>query len=153
MIVIKIPVKCHVKKYLIKRYGAVHQVSKKTFIGLFLLQLLEKKIEKPEKEAGKGSFYDIEVPEYYFNANGYSIDNNKLKFLSVCLERLFFEDFYSFVDNELFKGELNAKKAIRLFLSIYDITENELNQDSMYRNYQRYCGENIKHKKQNKVNL
>ncbi len=153
MIVIKIPVKCHVKKYLIKRYGAVHQVSKKTFIGLFLLQLLEKKVEKPEKEAGKGSFYDIEVPEYYFNVNGYSIDNNKLKFLSVCLERLFFEDFYSFVDNELMKGDLTAKKAIRLFFTIYDITENELNQDSMYRNYQRYCGENIKQKKQNKITV
>jgi hypothetical protein len=153
MIVISIPVKLHVKKYLIHRYGVVHQVSKKTFIGLFLLQLLEKKIEKPEKEAGKGSFYEIEVPEFYFNAKGYSIDRNKLKFLSVCLERLFFEDFYSFVDNELCKGDLNAKKAIRLFFSIYDISENELNQDSMYRNYQRYCGEKIKHKKQNKVNL
>ena len=153
MIVIRIPIKCHVKKYLIKRYGSVHQVSKKTFIGLFLLQLLEKKVEKPEKEAGKGSFYEIEVPEYYFNVNGYSIDKNKLKFLSVCLERLFFEDFYSFVDNELIKGNLTAKKAIRLFFTIYDITENELNQDSMYRNYQRYCGENIKQKKQNKVTV
>jgi hypothetical protein len=153
MIVIQIPVKCYIKKYLTKRYGVVHQVSKKTFIGLFLLQLLEKKIDRPDKEAGKGSIYEIEIPEYYFNKNGYSIDKNKLKYLSVCLERLFFEDFYSFIDNELCKGDLTAKKAIRLFFSIYKITENELNQDSMYRNYQRYCGENIKIKKQNIVKI
>lgn len=153
MIVISIPVKCHVKKYLIKRYGTVHQVSKKTFIGLFMLQLLEKKIEKPEKEVEKGHLYDIEVPEYYFNTKGYSVDAKKLKFLGICLEKLFVEDFNSFVDNELIKGDLNAKKAIKLFFSIYDINENDLNMDSMYRNYQRYSGENIKHKKKNIVKI
>lgn len=153
MIVISIPVKSHVKKYLIKRYGNVHQVSKKTFIGLFLLQLLEKKIDKPEKEVDKNHFYDIEVPEYYFNTKGYSIDKHKLKFLGICLEKLFIEDFYSFIDNELMKGKMNAKKSIKLFFSIYDLSENDLNLDSMYRNYQRYSGENIKHKKQNIVKV
>jgi hypothetical protein len=148
MILIHIPVKNHVKKFLIKRYGAIHKVSKKTFIGLFLLQLLEKRVDKPEKESSNECFYEIEVPEYYFNKNGYSIDANKLKFLSVCLERLFIEDFNTFVDNELSKGSMTATKAIRLFFSIYSITENDLNFDSVYRNYQRYCGENIKNKKQ-----
>lgn len=153
MIIISIPVKLHVKKYLIKRYGPVHQVSKKTFIGLFLLQLLEKKISKPEKEVDKINVYEIEVPEYYFNTKGYSIDDNKLKFLSICLEKLFIEDFYSFVDVELAKGDLNAKQAIRLFFGIYDITENELNSDSVYRNYQRFSGENIKRKKKSLVSV
>lgn len=147
MIVISIPVKLHVKKYLIKRYGPTHQVTKKTFIGLFLLQLLEKSIEKPEKEITTLFTYDIDVSEYYFNTKGYCVDKNKLKFLGICIERLFIEDFYSFVDNELYKGDLNAKKSMKLFFSIYDITENELNLDSMYRNYQRYSGENIKNKK------
>jgi hypothetical protein len=148
MIVISIPVKNHVKKYLVKRYGTIHQVSKKTFIGLFLLQLLEKKIAKPEKEIKKGFFYELEVPEYYFNTKGFNVDANKLAVLGICLEKLFIEDFYSFVDNELAKGDMTAKKAIKLFFSIYDLTENDLNQDSMYRNYQRFSGENIKLKKQ-----
>jgi hypothetical protein len=149
MIVISIPVKNHVKKYLVKRYGSIHQVSKKTFIGLFLLQLLEKNISKPEKGIKKAFFYDIEVPEYYFNTKGFNVDANKLAVLSICLEKLFIEEFYSFVDNELAKGDVTAKKAIKLFFSIYDLTENDLNQDSMYRNYQRFSGENIKLKKQN----
>lgn len=153
MIIISIPVKSHVKKYLIKRYGAVHQVSKKTFIGLFLLQLLEKKVEKPEKEVEKGHLYEIEVPEYYFNTKGYCIEKEKLKLLGICLEKLFIEDFYSFVDNELQKGDMNAKKSIKLFFSIYDLSENDLNMDSMYRNYQRYSGENIKCKKKNIVKI
>lgn len=153
MIVISIPVKLHVKKYLIKRYGKVHQLSKKTFIGLFLLQLLEKKIDKPEKELDKNNFYQINVPEYYFNTKGYSIDHQKLKFLGICLEKLFVEDLYSFIDNELMKGEMNAKKSMKLFFSIYDLSENELKLDSMYRNYQRYSGENITNKKKNRVKV
>lgn len=153
MIVISIPVKLHVKKYLIKRYGSIHKLSKKTFIGLFLLQLLEKKIDKPERETDKSHVYDIEVPEYYFNTKGYCIDKDKLKFLGICLEKLFMEDLFSFIDNELMKGELNAKKSLRLFFCIYDLSENELNLDSIYRNYQRYSGENIKIKKQNIVKV
>lgn len=153
MIVISIPVKLHVKKYLIKRYGSIHKLSKKTFIGLFLLQLLEKKIDKPERETDKSQVYDIEVPEYYFNTKGYCIDKDKLKFLGICLEKLFMEDLFSFIDNELMKGELNAKKSLRLFFCIYDLSENELNLDSIYRNYQRYSGENIKIKKQNIVKI
>ena len=48
---------------------------------------------------------------------------------------------------------MTAKKSIKLFFSIYDLTENDLNQDSMYRNYQRYSGENIKLKKQHLVKI
>lgn len=153
MIVISIPVKPHVKKYLIKRYGTTHQVSKKTFIGLFLLQLLEKKIEKQEKDIPNNFTYEIEVPEYYFNTKGYSVDTKKLKFLGICLEKLFVEDCNSFIDNELLKGDSNAKKAIKLFFCIYGIDENDLNLDSVYRNYQRYSGEKIKDKKKNRVKV
>ena len=67
MILISIPVKNHVKKYLAKRYGTTHQVSKKTFIGLFLLQLLEKKIDKPEKETEKA--LKKEIIEKFLAAN------------------------------------------------------------------------------------
>jgi hypothetical protein len=151
MIVISIPVKNHVKKYLMKRYGSVHQVTKKTFIGLLLLQLLEKKIDRQERLVDKSSIYDISVPEYYFNTKGYSVDPDKLRFLGICLEKLFMEDFYSFVDHELIKGTASAYKAIQLFFSIYGISENDLKVESMYRNYQRFSGENIKQKKQCKA--
>lgn len=153
MIVISIPVKNHVKKYLIKRYGSVHQVTKKTFIGLLLLQLLEKKIDKQEKLQEKAALYDLSVPEYYFNTKGYSVDQDKLRFLGICLEKLFMEDFYTFIDNELHKPNTSAYKAIQLFFSIYSISENDLKVESMYRNYQRFSGENIKQKKVCKVNV
>jgi len=147
MIEVSIPVRSHVKKYLEKRYGAVHTVSKKSFIGILVLELLHKKVAKIDKSINTKSFYSFMIPEYYFNTKGFQLNPVKAKFLGNCLEKLFFEDFYSFVDTELLKGGLKAIQAVRLFLNLYEITEEEAKLESMYRNYQRHCNDKIKEKK------
>ncbi len=151
MIQISIPVKKHVKKYLIKKYGEVHTISKKTFLGLLLLELINKDADTSDIDFNGFDRYQMDIPELYFNTKGYSISRKKLKFLGVCLERLFFEDFHNFVDVELAKGKSNAWQSVKLFLFLYDIDENEMKLESMYRNYQRYCEEKIKDKKLNAV--
>ena len=60
------------------------------------------------------------------------------------------EDFYRFVDIELLKPNSNAYQSVALFLKFYEIQESHIKLESMYRNYQRYCDENIKQKK-NKI--
>ncbi|UOX32406.1 hypothetical protein LXD69_10115 [Flavobacterium sediminilitoris] len=147
MIVINIPVKVHVKKYLVKRYGSKHTITKKSFIGLFILELLERKVEPHMKNTSKECSYDIEVSEFYFNKRGFYVDHVKLKFLGICLEKLFLEDFFNFIDLEMRKENANARKSIKFFLSINDIQEDELKLESIYRSYQRYSNENIKNKK------
>lgn len=151
MIQIYIPVKKHVKKYLTKKYGTIHTISKKSFIGLLLLDLINKDADTSDIDFNGFEKYQMEIPEMYFNTKGYSINRNKLKFLGICLERLFYEDFHHFVDVELMKGENNAWQSVKLFLSINDLNENEIKLESMYRNYQRHCGEKIKVKKSNAV--
>jgi len=147
MISISIPVKKHVKKYLIKKYGATHTISKKTFLGLLVLELISDKVEPMDRQFLEIEKYEMQIPELYFNKKGFYIDKNKKRLLGICLEKLFLEDFYSFVDMELAKGTGNAWKSVRLFLSIHKISENDLKLESMYRSYQRYSGENIKSKK------
>lgn len=151
MISISIPVKKHVKLYLIKKYGTIHTVSKKTFLGLLILELVNNKIEAPERLILGFEKYELSIPDFYFNKKGFSIDKNKLKYLGVCLEKLFFEDFYSFVDLELAKGKGNAYQSVKLFLLMHSISENDLKLESMYRNYQRHCGENITSRKKQTV--
>jgi hypothetical protein len=145
MVVIQIPVKNHVKKYLQIRFGERHTVTKKTFLGLFIAELLEKKVEKPDWF--DGCKYEIEVPEYFFNTKGHSINRNKLRFVGEALERMFLDDFYNFVDLELKKGNANAYASVKMFLKIHNISECELKLESMYRNYQRHCNDKIKPKK------
>lgn len=146
MIKISIPVKPFVKKYLIKRYGTACRISRKSFFGLFLSEMLVKKVEKSNPFDSEQ--FDVEIPEYYLNTDGYTIDSGKLRTIGLALERMFFDDFYHFVDLRLQEGTFTkASKAIETFLKLYEITEDELRKDSMYRNYQRYCGESIKSKK------
>lgn len=151
MIQISIPVKKHVKKYLIKKYGEVHTISKKTFLGLLLLELISNEADTSDIDFKGYEKYNMDLPELYFNTKGFSINRKKLKFLGVCLERLFFEDFYNFVDVELAKGKANAWQSVKLFLCLYNISENDMKLESMYRNYQRHCDEKIKEKKLKKI--
>lgn len=147
MIQIDIPVKKHVNKYLIRRYGAVHTISKKSFVGLLVLELVNNEVKKVNYDIIHCDKYTLLLPDFYFNTKGFTLDKNKEKFLGVCLERMFFEDFYHFVDVELAKGNLNAYKAVNLFLKLFNIHEDDVKLESMYRNYQRFCGEKIKVKK------
>ena len=144
MISIQIPVKSHIKKYLDLKYGK-QTVSKKTFLGLYVSEMLTKNIcaSNPFKE----EYYELFISSYYFNTKGHSLSKGVLRTLGLSLESLFYEDFYHFVDIKLMEGNLNAYKSVKMFLKIYGISEDELKLESMYRKYQRYCGEKIKNKK------
>jgi len=143
MISISIPVKKHVKKYLIAKYGSEHIVSRKSFIGLLLLELLQKKMEKPTQKFDCDERYKMIIPEYYFNTKGFSIGYNKAKFLGICLEKLFYEDFHGFIAIELKKEKANAYQAVVLFCKIYNLEEDDIKMESMYRNYQRHSSKKI----------
>lgn len=151
MISVSIPVKKHVKKYLVKKYGTVHAVSKKTFLGLQVLSMINDEVEESDRSFLGFDKYELDIPELYFNLKGCNINKHKRRFIGTCLEKLFFEDFYSFVDLELFKGKTTAMASIKLFLLVYDISENDLKLESMYRNYQRYSKEKITEKKLNTI--
>lgn len=148
-ITISIPVQRHVKKWLCGRFGEQHIVTKKSAIGLMILQVLDKKIEKPKKLAEDyPERYQIVVTQRYFNIKGFEIGYNCRRLLSQLLERQFKDDLNSFVDMEIKRPNTNAYGAIRTFLNHYGINENDLKLESVYRNYQRYSNESITQKKQ-----
>lgn len=135
---VHIPCKVHVKKYLIGRYGPYHTMSKKSLLGTILFHLLDKKCPKANIQMDDmKQRYDIQVPEFYFNSRGFEIGYKKKQYLAICFEKIFFEDMMQSV--ELAASEYNTKpiEAMRRFLKKYDITEIDVNFDSLYRQYQR----------------
>lgn len=143
----QIAVKPYVKKFLNVKYGAEAVVSKKTRIGIILIELLDSKIDRSGIElTGCSEKYTINVSERYFNTKGFNVSFNKKKFLAVYLEKQFTEEMRSFVDVQVAMG-MTAMQAMRVFLMYYTINENEIKLESIYRSYQRYSGENIKVKK------
>lgn len=138
MIEVKIPVKKYVLKYLIKRYGTLHTVSKTSLIGSLVLVALENKVEKPDKHIPAKHQYSVSLPEFYFNTKGHTIPRNKLQYLGNCLEVLFKEDMRAYLELQVRKG-LKAQPELKLFLQAYDITEDDIKLESLYKNWQRYC--------------
>jgi hypothetical protein len=146
MVTVHIPCKVHIKKFLIGRYGPNHTMSKKSLLGTIVFHLLDKKCPKPNIQLDDyKQNYDILVPEFYFNVRGYNIGYKKKHYLALCFEKIFFEDMLQNI--ELAASEYNTKpiQAMRNFLKKYEITENDVNFDSIYRQYQR-------EKKPNKIN-
>lgn len=148
-VTVKIPVKSHVKKYLSERYGIEHTLTKTTLLGILVFNVLDKKLARPIKDfSDYDEKYAIVVPQRYFNERGFAIDLRKRRFLAICLEKVFNEDFHLFIDTVISsKLKVSAVQAMKIFLKKYQITENEAKFETLYRNYQRYCKENITQKK------
>lgn len=143
----EIAVKPYVKKFLNLKYGPEALVSKKTRIGLILIELLDSKIERSAIDVSDFTEkYTIKVSERYFNTKGFNVSYNKKKFLAVYLEKQFTEELRNYVDLQVAIG-VHAIQAMRVFLRYHAITENEIKLESIYRSYQRYCGEKITDKK------
>ena len=138
MVAVHIPCKLHVKKYLIGRYGPFHTMSKKSLLGTLLFHVLDKNCQKAAIQLENYTEkYDIMIPEFYFKTKGYNIGYKKQHYLAVCFDKIFFEDLLQSI--EIGVSQYNAKPidAIRRFLKKYNITENDVNFDSIYRQYQR----------------
>ncbi|MBQ0907471.1 hypothetical protein KBJ98_02015 [Flavobacterium sp. F-328] len=145
---ITIPVKPHIKKYISIRYGTEHTLTKKSLIGILLFNVLDKKTEKPNQNFKEYSEkYLIHISPQYFYEKGFSIPLRKRRFLAICLEKLFIEDFYAYVDISVSNMNCTAVEAMRIFFKQYSISEDEIKFYSFYRQYQRHCKNGIKAKK------
>jgi len=138
MVAVHIPCKVHVKKYLIGRYGSHHTMSKKSLLGTLLFHVLDKNCPKAEIKLDQyREKYDIMVPEFYFKSRGYHIGYKKKHYLAVCFEKIFFEDMLQSIEIGVSQYQARPIDAMRRFLKKYDINENDVNFDSIYRQYQR----------------
>ncbi|WP_339638714.1 hypothetical protein [Croceibacter atlanticus] len=149
---VDIPVPVYVQKYLLKRYGKDHKVSKNSAIGIMIIQLATKYYMKPVKKAPEGQvFYSLAVTEYYYNQKVFRITKTKLKLLSKLLVKLFYEDLVNCAYRDVALKKISednkfatAKASIKQFLDFYEITENDLRLETAYMEYQRKKPKKIK---------
>ena len=149
LISIKIPTKSHIKKFISTRYGTEHTVSKKSMLGVIIISLLDKNVLRPEYSFENcNEEYIVHISEYYMNIKGFNLSVKTVKFLSILIEKLFYEDLFMYMDLSISKFNVSAQEALGCFFKEYNISEDELNFDSVYKKYQRHCNFNIKSKKQ-----
>ena len=149
IITLNIPVKEYLRKYLNQKYGPMHAVSKTSWLGMYIVDLLDKDYRRSKVNLNNESFYTVSVPLSIVKEVGFDICGMKLKNLSKMIHKIFLNDLYGYIEvsmgnnlkfyNEAHKtlNKQNVMRAIGQFLKFYSISEDEISVDSIYRNYYR----------------
>ncbi|WP_340074515.1 hypothetical protein [Leptobacterium sp. I13] len=149
-ITLNIPLKTYLKKYLIQKYGDTHYVSRRSWLGKYLISILDKQYRKAKVDISKDSFYTISVPPTIVKEVGFNISAVKMKYLEEMIQKVFLNDLYSYIEisvgsrlkflNKEYDSinKQNTMQAIVQFLKFYEIAEDEVSIDSLYRTFYRY---------------
>lgn len=147
---LNIPLRTFLRKYLVQKYGDYHCVSKSSWLGIYLLDLLDKQYRKVKANINNESYYTVSVPSTVIKEIGFDISAPKLKHLSDMIYKVFLNDLYSYIAvsigselkyyNQTHESinKQNIYQAINQFLKHYEISEDELSADTLYKSYQRH---------------
>jgi len=151
MITLKIPVPAHVSKYLVGEYGPEHTLSKTSSIGKLLFSVLNNDFVTPDKKKEAAAGFNVTVPVKYFNEGRHTLGLRQLETVARYMVIAWKEDFLRYVDREVGKGT-DAMQAIRLFMAEYDITEDDIKLETLYKKYQRHSKNDIRKAKTGAAN-
>jgi hypothetical protein len=146
-IIINMPLKSYLCKFLEKKYGNHHKVSINSSLGIYLTDLLDKQYRKEHKNLKEKNFYPFHFPKTIIERQGFDMSSAKMKKFEMFLQKLFLSSMDDYIttsmhSNLVVKSEnsilkQDVMKAMKQFLKCYDVTEDELKLENLYRNYHR----------------
>jgi hypothetical protein len=133
------PVSNHVHKYLIKMHGTDHiQVSRNHFIGMIILNLHSKTFSRPPKrKKSLVKIFKVDISEFYFSRNGLFLHPDHAIIFNDTIDGIFRDEVYKNALIRKAKDEHKIIQSMRDHLEIYDITEDDIKLDSLYRDFKR----------------
>ncbi|WP_435263411.1 hypothetical protein [Tenacibaculum sp. nBUS_03] len=139
--VIKIPMRSYLVKYLTKLYGKEYKVTKRTYLGLIIVDVLTKDYQKPIFTNEK-STYNCIVANQLCVTHGHFPKYTSFSVLEKKIDNIFKTSMYEFVRINLQTGKYDQSseiiKCLGAFLEFYNINEDDLNLETAYKNYSRY---------------
>lgn len=134
----QVPVPSFINKYLTVKYGKTLKLSKKSVLGLCIIEFSTKRYIKPNKHHKNNSTYTIHVYDYYFTRRKYNIRADKLKFIASLMVQIFYEDLFTSVDVAVTTNNTYAVTAIKNYLDYFNIEEDDLKLRTAIERYKRY---------------
>ena len=146
---LNIPLKPYLKKYLTQKYGNTHCVSRRSWLGRYLVDILDKKYRKTKVDIKKEDYYQISIPSSIVKEIGFDISAIKLKHLTEMIHKIFMNDLYSYIEVSVGSklkfynkehesiNKQNTLQSIYQFLHFYTITEDEISPETIYRTFYR----------------
>ncbi len=133
-----IPVADHVYKYLKKRCGTDHIIaSRTTFIGSQILSLLTRNADLRPKKTDFAKIFKVTIPESLYGKNGMHISAENAQLFNVQIDKMFREELYIHLLILKSNDKKLYLKSMRGFLNVYDIGEDDIKMDTLYRDFKR----------------
>ncbi|MFC6999575.1 hypothetical protein [Rufibacter roseus] len=138
---IHIPVKPHVKKFLVAKYGGIYKLCMRDHIGVTLFNMLRRpkakarEIERVKKFTQR---YTVSIPEHFITDLGCkNLDGETLVQFNSLVEDFLLTCFHEFVENMEACG-MEQRHAIAYFMAKYEFDETDVKYDALKKSYQRY---------------
>jgi len=133
-----IPVADHVYKYLKKRCGNDHiRASRTTFIGSQILSLLTRNADVRPRKTEFTKIFKVTIPESLYGKNGMHITSENAQLFNDQIDKMFREELYIHLLILKSNDKKLYLKSMRSFLSVYGITEDDIKEDTLYRDFKR----------------
>jgi hypothetical protein len=133
-----IPVADHVYKYLLKRCGTDHiKASRVTFLGSLLLSLQSRNYDVTPADKKFTKVFSVTIPQHKYDKLGMHITPQIALLFNDQIDKMFRDEMFCHilinknVDKKMFK------KSMEIFLEVYQIDEDDLRMDTLYRDFKR----------------
>lgn len=133
-----IPVADHVYKYLVKRYGGnTLTATRNDIIGNIVLSSLNRNSDIKLAKPKFNKLFHVVIRENHYLRNGVFIGVKHGQVFNSMVDKLFRDEmyFHVFINNSEDKDKF--LDGMRKYLNFYDITEDDIKLESLYRDFKR----------------
>ncbi|MEI7597269.1 MAG: hypothetical protein WCK02_16085 [Bacteroidota bacterium] len=158
MTIVKIPIKPHLRKYIARKLDAPNFLVKvsttdRIGLGLFIMRSLCKKqvyinpfIEPKEfkflSSIPENSTLDFEVGHKYSELYGLFISQSRIYEINKFIDNFFTNEMFAFIQSLILHDPtIIVKYALDDFISIYDISDEDIQLESLCKTFSRYKDE------------
>ncbi|MCT8340512.1 hypothetical protein MG296_10640 [Flavobacteriaceae bacterium TK19130] len=134
------PVSSHVYKYLIRRCGSdTIEASRKSFIGSFVLSLHNRNYDIALSNSDEGLDYtfNVIIPMHKYEKVGMHITLENSQLFNNQLDKMFRDELFCHLIINKSREKKTYMKSLRSFLDVYNITEDDIKQETLYRDFKR----------------
>ncbi|MGB5818835.1 MAG: hypothetical protein WBG90_05070 [Saonia sp.] len=133
-----IPVADHVYKFLIKRTGSDTYIAARTdIIGNIVLSSLGKHHDIGFNKNRFTKLFHVVIKEDKYLKCGVSLGVKCGQVFNRMIDQLFRDELYHHIQINAIREKEKCLKGIRNFLAIYDITEDDIKMETIYRDFKR----------------
>jgi len=138
--IISIPVAPHVKKFMLKSFGEIYELTKNDHLGIFIIAMLSKKFTElnPDiKLERQSEYYQVSISMNYFLKEGFSLDFAQKKLMGKAIDLYMRDMVYTHaVLNTTIFGHDNKQGVIN-FCEALDIATDDIDPETLCRDLRR----------------